>query len=308
MSPSDDDVPSHNNKTFLAMAPVLFVFLWATGYVGAKLGAPYAEPYTFLTYRFAIAFVLILIFAYCVGAKWPDNIKDAGHSIVAGVLIHGAYLGGVFHAIDLGMSVGISAIIIGLQPVLTAFASAPLFGEPVSAKQWLGIGLGFIGLVIIVSAKTTSADTAAQSTEMLQYGVCAMALVALTAGSFYQKAFCAKQDLRSGNVFQLFGATIYVLIVALILEDGHIEWTGEFVFALSWLVLVMSLGAFSLLMVLIRMGAISKVASLLFMAPPIAAILGYVLFGEILTSFQIFGMVISSLGVVLASGNLLHKR
>jgi len=302
-------MPSSNTSqsSFLTLAPAVFVFLWATGYIGARLGAPYAEPYTFLTYRFAIAFLLILIFAWFVGAKWPGSFKQAGHSFIAGILIHGVYLGGVFHAIDLGMPTGLSAIIIGLQPILTAIASVPLFGERVSSKQWLGISMGFLGLIIIVGAKTVSVEPQLRSIELLQYGLCVLSLLAITAGTFYQKAFCGNQDLRTGNVFQLLGGTVFVLIMALILEEGRIEWTGEFIFALAWLIFAMSLGAFSLLMVLIRLGAITKVASLQFLVPPITAIMGYVLFGELMTNFQIFGMALSAVGVGLASGNLLKK-
>jgi len=306
--PAPQAPQSATDKTaFLTLAPALFVVLWATGYIGARLGAPYAEPYTFLTYRFSIAFLLMLAFAYFSGAKWPGTFKLAGHSFIAGVLIHGIYLGGVFHAIDLGMPTGLAAIIIGLQPLLTAIASAPLFGEPVTPKQWLGIGLGFVGLIIIVNGKTAVLEPQARALELLQYGLCIISLLAITAGSFYQKKFCATQDLRSGNAFQLLGGTVFVLMMALILEDGQVEWTGEFIFALGWLIVIMSLGAFSLLMVMIRLGAITKVASLLFMVPPITAVMGYVLFGEVLSGFQIFGMVLSAGGVGLASANLLKK-
>jgi len=307
MPPSNTSKSLHGNTTFLTLVPALFVVLWATGYIGARLGAPYAEPYTFLSYRFSIAFVLMLAFAYFTRAKWPETFRQAGHSFIAGVLIHGIYLGGVFHAIDLGMPTGLSAIIIGLQPILTAIASAPLFGERVTQKQWLGIGFGFIGLIIIVNAKTVSVDPQARSQELLQYGLCILALIAITVGSFYQKAYCATTDLRTGNVFQLLGATTYVLIMASIFEDGRIEWTGEFIFALGWLILVMSLGAFSMLMIMIRLGAITKVTSLLFLVPPITAVMGYVLFDELMTNFQIFGMALAVVGVGLASGNLLKK-
>lgn len=306
--PAPQAPKSAPDKTaFLTLAPALFVVLWATGYISARLGAPYAEPYTFLSYRFSIAFVLMLAYAYFTGAKWPGTLKLAGHSFIAGILIHGIYLGGVFHAIYLGMPTGLAAIIIGLQPLLTAIASAPLFGERVTPKQWLGIGLGFTGLVIIVSAKTVSVEPQAHNVELLQYGLCIISLLSITAGTFYQKAFCATQDLRSGNVFQLLGGAVFVLAVAFFLEEGRIEWTGEFIFALGWSTVVLSLGAFSLLMVMIRQGAITKVASLLFLVPPITAIMGYVLFGEVLSGLQIFGMAFSVLGVGLASGNLLKK-
>jgi len=301
-------MPAPDKTAFLTLAPALFVGLWATGYIGARLGAPYAEPYTFLTYRFSIAFVLMLAFAYFSGARWPDTFKQAGHSFFAGILIHGVYLGGVFHAIDLGMPAGLSAIIIGLQPILTAIASAPLFGERVTLKQWLGIGLGFIGLIIIVGTNAVSAEPQARSVILLQYGLCIMSLLSITAGTFYQKAFCTTQDLRSGNVFQLLGGAFFVFAMAILLEDGRIEWTGEFIFALSWLILVMSLGAFSMLMIMIRLGAISKVASLLFLVPPITAIMAYFLFDELMSNYQIFGMALAAVGVGLASGNLLKKN
>lgn len=304
--------PSDSSSTkqgrFLTFAPALFVLLWSTGFIGGRLGTAHAEPYTFLTYRFIIAFFLLLGFALITRASWPKTWQQAGHSFVAGFLIHGIYLGSVFHAIDLGLPTGLAAIIIGLQPVLTAIASAPLFGERVSPRQWAGIALGFAGLIVIVGFKPPSGVPAEQSTEILQYALASLGLIALTIGYFYQKAFCGDQDLRSANVFQLLGATFYVVIVALCLEEGRVDWTGEFIFALAWLVLVLSLGAFSLLMLLIRRGAITKVASLHFMVPPITAIMAYFLFGEIMTSLQIFGMCLSAVGVWLASGNLTQKN
>lgn len=290
------------------LAPTLFVLLWATGYIGARIGAPYAEPYTFLAYRFAIAFVLLAAYAYFAKADWPNSFRQAGHSFFAGILIHGIYLGGVFHAIHLGMPIGMAAIIIGLQPVLTAMAAAPLFGEPVSAKQGVGIAIGFAGLVIIVGAKTESSGLQSASSEVLQYVLCIISLFAITGGAFYQKAFCATQDLRSGNVFQLLGATVFVLIMALILEDGHVEWTGEFIFALTWLIFALSLGAFSFLMMMIRLGAITKVTSLLFLVPPITAFTGYLLFDEHMTGYQIFGTALSVLGVGLVNNTLFKKN
>ena len=307
--PSKQNSPSPgSNPAFLTFAPALFVLLWATGFVGGRLATDHAEPYTFLAYRFAISCVLLLVFAIAMRATWPKTFKQAGHSFIAGMLIHGIYLGGVFHAIDLGMSAGMSAIIIGLQPVLTAIASAPLFGERVTAKQWLGIVLGFLGLIIIVGTKSQAEISPDQTNEILQYVVCTIGLLGITAGYFYQKAFCGEQDLRSANVFQLLGATIFVTLVAVSIEEGHMDWTGELIFALGWLVIVLSLGAFSLLMVMIRMGAITKVASLQFLVPPITAVMAFMLFGETMTGLQIGGMGLAAIGVWLASSNLANAN
>lgn len=308
MPPTLNTPSPGSHPAFLTFAPALFVLLWATGFIGGRLATEYAEPYTFLAYRFAISAALLLVFACFMRATWPKTFKQAGHSFIAGVLIHGIYLGGVFHAIDLGMSAGLSAIIIGLQPVLTAMASAPLFGERVTARQWIGIVFGFIGLIIIVGTKPQTEISSGQSSEILQYIVCTIGLLGITAGYFYQKAFCGEQDLRSANVFQLLGATVFVTLVAVTIEDGHMDWTGELIFALGWLVLVLSLGAFSLLMMMIRKGAITKVASLQFLVPPLTAIMAFMLFGETMTQLQIGGMGLAAIGVWLASSNLTNAN
>jgi drug/metabolite transporter (DMT)-like permease len=275
-------------------APVVFVFLWSTGFIGARLGTPYAEPFTFLAVRMAIASVLLLLLALALKAPWPTSLRQAGHIAMAGLLVHGAYLGGVFSAVALKVPVGQVALIAGLQPILTAWLAKPLFGEQVSARQWTGMLLGFIGVALVVWSK---AGTDVASPAGLAFS--ARALLGITAGTLYQKRFCGGMDLRSGGVIQFASSGLVFWFCALALESRNIAWSGAFIFALGWLTLVLSLGAISLLYVLIRRGASAKVASLFFLTPPVTAMMAFVLFGEQLTLTALAGMAVTAAGVAL---------
>jgi drug/metabolite transporter (DMT)-like permease len=272
----------------------LFVLLWSTGFIFAKLGLPHAEPFTFLALRFAVVAVLMLAVALAARAPWPASWREAGHIAVLGLLLHGAYLGGVFAAIGAGVPAGVTALIVGLQPLLTAAVVGPLLGERVSRRQWLGLVLGFAGVALVLSDKPVGGFAGAAG-----YLAAVVGLVGITAGTLYQKRYCRRMDRRSGAAIQYVAAA--VLLAALAgSESNRIEWTWQFALALGWLVLVLSVGAISLLTWLIRRGAAAKVASLFYLVPPVAAAMSWLIFGEALGPTAIAGMALAALGVALA--------
>ena len=290
-----------SQPAWLKASPALFVFLWSTGFIGATYGLPYAEPMTFLAYRFAIVAVLLALFAAVARAPWPATPKLCLQNALVGVLIHGIYLGGVFAAISRGMPTGLAALVIGLQPALTAIVAQPLLGERVNRLQWLGIALGFCGLALVVVNKAGAAGAVGWAPETWALVFTTAALIGITAGSIYQKAYLPNQDIRTGTTWQYIGAFLFVAALMFGFEEGRIEWTGDFIFAMVWLVLVLSVGAVSLLMLIIRHGDVSKVASLLYLVPAVTALLAYVMFDEQLNLVQIAGMGITALGVALVN-------
>jgi drug/metabolite transporter (DMT)-like permease len=283
-------------QTWIVVMPGLFVLLWSTGFIGARFGLPYAEPFTFLTIRMAIATVLLVSVALFARSPWPRGWRQAGHIAVAGLLVHAGYLGGVFYAISVGMPAGIAALIVGLQPLLTAAMAGWLLGERVLARQWAGLVIGLIGITMVLSDRFGTGQASLE-------GVLATltALLAITFGTLYQKRRCANMDLLTGGVVQFAATGIAMLALAVIFETCRVSWTAEFVFALSWLVLVLSVGAVGLLYTLIRRGAASKVASLFYLVPPVVALLSFLLFDERLDRFDLLGMGVVVLGVSLAT-------
>ncbi|MFO1069508.1 MAG: DMT family transporter [Geminicoccaceae bacterium] len=278
------------------LAPPLFVVLWSTGFIGAKLGLPHAAAFTFLGVRFLITAVLMTGIAIATGAPWPGNLRQVGHLAIAGCLINTVYLGGVFAAIGLGITAGTSALIASLQPVLVAAAAGPLLGERVSRLQMLGLGLGVAGCAAVVWPRLGSPEGNA-----LGLALCVLALLGISAGTLYQKRFCQGIDLRSGNAVQFWASAVSTGAVALMVGDLGIDWAPAFVFALAWLVLVLSLGAVTLLYVLIRRGAASRVSALFFMVPPTTALMAWALFDERLLPVQFAGMAVVAVGVALVT-------
>lgn len=275
--------------------PALFVVLWSTGFIGARLGLPHAGPLTFLALRYALAAALLVLVAVVMRAPWPHRASEVAHYAVAGLLVHGVYLGGVFLGISLGVEAGVAALIVGLQPLLTAALAGMLLGERVTAWQWVGLGLGLLGVALVLERKLGQG-----AGDALGSVACLVALLGITAGTLYQKRYCGRMDLRTGSVVQFAAAGIATLPLALLFEDMQIDWNGEFVFALLWLVLVLSLGAISLLYVLIRRGAAAQVASLFFLVPPCTALIAWPLFGETLSAVALLGMALTAVGVALA--------
>jgi drug/metabolite transporter (DMT)-like permease len=287
------DTPS-SNRLMAAALPSLFVLLWATGFIGAKYGLPYAPPLAFLSWRFVFVIALMGALALATRAPWPQG-RQIAHVAVAGILLQAGYLGGVFSGINLGMPAGLSSLIVSLQPILTAIAG-PLFGERVSRRQWLGLALGFGGVFMVVAHKI---DLGVVNTNALWLTL--VALFTITAGTIYQKRFCGAQDLRTQSVVQFIAALAILLPLSLTFESREVVWSGEFMFALAWLVLVLSLGAISLLLVLIRRGAATGVSSLMYLVPPVTAIMAWLMFGETLTPLALLGMLVAVAGVALVA-------
>jgi len=279
-----------------AGVPALFVVLWSTGFIGARLGLPHAGPLTFLALRYGLAAGLLVLVALATRASWPRRPAEIGHYAVAGLLVHGVYLGGVFIGISLGVEAGVSALIVGLQPLLTAALARVSLGERVAPRQWVGLGLGLLGVALVLARKLGQGPG-----DALGGLACIAALFGITLGTLYQKRFCAGMDLRTGSVVQFIAAGLVTAPLALLFEGFRVAWTGEFVFALLWLVLVLSLGAVSLLYVLIRRGAAAEVASLFFLVPPCTALIAWPLFGERLGPLALIGMALTAAGVALAS-------
>jgi drug/metabolite transporter (DMT)-like permease len=277
---------------WIAVMPALFVFLWATGFIGGKFGLPYAEPFTFLGLRFSIVLLLFLAISLIMRAPWPTDWRLIGHIAISGILVHAVYVGGVFSSLKLGLSTGVSALIVGMQPVLTAVIAVWFLGEQVRPRQWLGLTLGFAGILLVVSSKLTGGGFDGVWPSVI-------ALFGITIGTLYQKRYCTTMDLRTGSVIQFAAASIAIWTLALLFETLAVDWTPSFVFALGWLVVVLSLGAISLLMALIRRGVASKVASLFYLVPPLTAFLGYLMFGEQLGGTELAGMAATAVGVYL---------
>lgn len=281
-----------------AIAPLLFVLLWSTGFIGAKFGLPFAEPLTFLSTRYVLVIALMGALALAMRAPWPRDWRVIMHIGVAGLLVQATYLGGVFMSIHRGLPAGVSSLVVGMQPLLTALGAGWLLGERVTSRQWAGLVLGFVGVTLVVSNKVGVGSSVGELGWKLAPALAALA--GITVGTLYQKRFCPSFDLRTGSVVQFIPSLIVTGFIASRTETLHIDWSGQFTFALLWLVLVLSLGAISLLNLLIRSGSAVNVASLFYLTPPTTALMAWLLFGETLTGLALAGMVVAVLGVWLA--------
>ncbi|MBK8210702.1 MAG: DMT family transporter [Rhodospirillales bacterium] len=275
--------------------PGAFVLLWSTGFIGAKLGTPYAPPFTFLLLRFVVVTASLFAAALMLRSPWP-NRAQVGRIAFVGVLIHGCYLGGVFLAISLGVPAGMAALMVSMQPLATALIAGPYLGETLRRRQWLGLVLGLLGVAMVVADKLgwREGDVA---------GVLAsvVALLGITIGTLYQKRHATGMNLITGSFVQFAAAGLVMLPLVLIFEGQPVSWTGEFVFALLWLSFVLSIGAITLLHLLIRRGAAAKVASLFYLTPAVTSLLAWLLFNELLSPAAVGGMVVAIAGVALVA-------
>lgn len=285
-------------RLLTAAAPVLFVLMWATGFVVARLSAPHADPLTFLGIRFPIAGVLFALIAVALAAPWP-GARQAFHATVAGAFLHGGYLGPVYWAVAHGMPAGVSALIVGLQPLMTAILAAAIVNEKISARHWLGLLVGILGVALVVSPKLQLAGTGGITP--LTTAVNVLGALSISFGTVYQKRFATALNLASGGAWQYVGASIAVLIPALLFEDLRFDGSFEAWFALGWSVIVLSLGAITLLMLLIRLGDVGRVSSLIFLVPGVSALMAYGLFGETLTIIQVLGMAVCAAAVLIVT-------
>ena len=276
--------------------PTVLVFLWSTGFIGAKYGLPYAEPFTFVAIRFAIATVILTVFAWLSRAPWPRTGREVLNTVIVGILLHGTYLTGVFVAIYNGVPAWVASLLTGLHPLLTALLAGSTLGEHIRVSQWLGFALGLLGISLVLWQGDTQT-----SLPMIGILACAAGLLALTGGSLFQKRFGTSTDLRTGQAIQQMAAFALVLPCAFLFESREVQWTGQFIFSLAWLTGVLSIGMFTLLYLLIRRGAASKVASLFYLVPPLVALESFFLFDEVVTLRHIAGMVLAGGGVYLVT-------
>jgi len=278
--------------------PALFVLLWSTGFVGAKYGLPYAQPFTFLLVRLLLAAVLLGGLAVALRSARMPARSQYGHAAVVGMLLHAGYLGGLFYAISIGVPAGVSAVVVSLQPVLTALVATRVLDEQLAARQWIGLVLGLVGVALVVAPGLAgSGRTAALPLAGLL--ACGVSLASGTAATLYQKRHGDGIPLVWGTAVQYAAASLLLLVAAGATESFRIVWTREFVAALVWLVLVLSLGAVLLLLLLLRRGSASSVSSLLYLVPPATAVEAFLLFGERLSPPALGGVALAALGVGL---------
>lgn len=279
--------------------PAVFVLIWSTGFIVARYGMPYAPPLSFLALRYALSILCFLPWIVWAGVRWPQGRAQWGHLAVTGMLMHAGYLGGVWVAVKAGMGSGLSSLVVGLQPVLTAIWLSRMGGADsrVTARQWLGLTLGFAGLVMVVWRKFeggTPGDTATVFNLMAAL----TALLCITVGTLYQKRFVQGCDVRTANATQLIAALLVTLPLAL-LETEPMQWNAQLAGAMAWSVLGLTLGGSSLLYMLIQRGAAASVTSLMYLVPPCTAAIAWLLFAEPITPLTLLGTAITALGVGL---------
>jgi len=282
--------------------PAVFVLIWSTGFIVAKFGLPYAPPLTFLALRYAFSIACFLVWVRLSRARWPRGRSQWLHLALTGVLMHAGYLGGVWVAVKAGMGSGLAALIVGLQPVLTALwiswagasSSSMASKTQVTPRQWAGLVLGLGGLLLVVARKFG----AGSEVTLLTLGSTLFALCCITVGTLYQKHFVQPTDVRTANAIQLAAALLVTLPFAF-METETIAWNTEFIGAMAWSVLALTLGGSSLLYLLIQRGAATAVTSLLYLVPPTTAVMAWVLFGESITLATVAGTALTALGVSL---------
>ncbi|MGE7469875.1 DMT family transporter [Bosea sp. NPDC003192] len=290
-----------DSPLFLRLSPAFFVFLWSSGWIVAGYSARYSDALTFLSVRFACAGLALSILAVALGAQWPKTRRAIVDCAVAGILLHAVYLGGVWWAVRHGLPAGVSGLIAGLQPVLTALFAPLIVREHISPIRWLGIVFGFVGIALVLEPKLVGVAPEALSAIALPIIVNVVGMFAVTIGSFWQKARIVEGDLRTVTAVQYIAAFLFTLPFAYLLEPMRIEWNLTMGLVLAWSVLALSLGGIGLYLVLIRRGQVSRLATFLYLVPPAVAVEAWILFGETLTPIQLIGMAVAVFGVVLAS-------
>lgn len=278
---------------WLRAMPVVFVLIWSTGFIVARYGMPFAPPFKFLTMRYALSLVCFYAWVRLARVTWPASRSQWRHLAVTGTLIQAGYLGGVWAAVKLGMGSGLVALLVGVQPVLTAIWMS-MRGGAVSRRQWVGLLLGFAGLVLVVARKIGQGGEVTGVTMSLAL----LALLCITAGTLYQKRFLAPCDVRSASVVQL-GAALIVTLPFAMLESEAIQWNSHSIGALAWSVLALTLGGSSLLYILIQRGTATAVTSLLYLVPPCTAVMAWLLFDEPITAVAVAGIALTAIGVSL---------
>lgn len=287
------------SDVWVRATPAVFVLIWSTGFIVARYGMPHAPPLSFLALRYALSIACFLAWIAWAKVAWPQSRAQWLHLSLTGILMHAGYLGGVWVAVKAGMGSGLSSLIVGFQPVLTAIWLAySLRGSDqpgVSRRQWLGLLLGFVGLLMVVWRKLTL-GTPLDHVTPANMAFALAALLSITVGTLYQKRFVQACDVRSANTVQLLAALVVTLPFAL-METEAMRWNGELVGAMAWSVLGLTVGGSSLLYMLIQRGAAASVTSLMYLVPPSTAMMAWLLFGETITWVTLLGTALTALGV-----------
>jgi drug/metabolite transporter (DMT)-like permease len=287
-------VPSPALKKFQPYFPALFVLLWSSGFIGSKLALGYAEPFTFLFIRLLALALLLTLVGLLTRAPWPKSGREVVHLLVSGLLVHGVYLGGVLAGVAQGLGAGLVALIVGLQPLVTAVITTLWMRESLIPRQWIGLVLGLAGVALVVSQKLTGHP------DVPALCLVTLALFGITLGTLYQKRFCSRMDLRTGTAIQGYASAALMLVLSFAFETQVVHWTPQLIFALLWLILVLSMGAFFLLSILLRQGQSVQVTRLFYLTPPVTAVMAWAAFGEGLPPTVLIGFVVTALGVWMA--------
>lgn len=275
--------------------PFIFVMLWSTGFIGARFGLPYAEPATFLFIRMALNILIFMVLLYVLNGQLPTG-RVRLHSMVAGVLIHGFYLGGTYYGIYLGMPAGLCALLVGLQPVLTALLLVAMGQERLALSQWLGLVVGLMGITLVLQGNMSWQQ---EDHQVAAYLCAATALLGITLGTLYQKRFCQQVDLVGGSVYQYLTAALLFAPVMMTMETMQVEWNLTFTLTLAWLVLGVSVTAVWLLLYMVRHGEASKVASTFYLVPPVTALQAWLAFNETFDAMSAVGFMLAAMAVYL---------
>lgn len=283
------------------LAPIVFVILWSTGWIVAGFAALYADPIWFLFLRFTLAALVIGMIAVAMGAPWPSSGRETGHAMVSGLLLHTLYLGGVWWAVRNGVPSGVSGIMAGLQPVLTALLAPAILGERITPRQMAGVALGFLGIVLVLAPKLVGVSPAAFDAIVTPLVVNLLAMGAVTAGTFYQKRFVSGGDMRTTTFWQYVAASLGMLPLLALFGSVEAEWNRTLVLTMAWSVLALSVGGIGLFLYLIRRGEVSRAAAYIYLVPAVSALMAFLFFGETLTPVQLAGMGVTAAGVWLAT-------
>ncbi len=289
---------SESSSAWVRAMPAVFVLIWSTGFIVARYGMPHAPPFSFLAMRYAFSIFCFSIWIYLAKVKWPQTRQEVLHLSITGILMHAGYLGGVWAAVKAGMGSGLSALIVGFQPVLTAIwlsSRGTTAENKISHRQWMGLILGFLGLLLVVWRKLTQ-GSALDHVNLVNFSFALMALLSITLGTLYQKSFVKPCDVRSANTIQLMAALVVTMPLAF-METEAIQWNAELWGAMAWSVLGLTLGGSSLLYLLIQKGAAASVTSLMYLVPPCTAILAWMLFDEPITLVTLLGIALTAWGV-----------
>jgi drug/metabolite transporter (DMT)-like permease len=281
--------------------PLLFVLAWSTGWIVAGFSARYADPLWFLFLRFSLAALVIAAIAVVMRAPWPRSGREIAHAMMSGVLLHALYLAGVWWAVRNGVPSGVSGIMAGLQPVMTALLAPAILGERITVRQGIGVALGFAGIILVLMPKLVGVSPAAFDAIVTPLVVNLFAMTAVTAGTFYQKRFVSGGDMRTTTTLQYIAAALVMLPLLILFGRVEAEWNQTLVLTMAWSVLALSVGGIGPFLYLIRRGEVSRAAAYIYLVPAVSALMAYVFFGETLTPTQLVGMAVTAIGVWMAT-------